>query len=106
MPRILGEGNTKEEAISDFKTKLALIQGKGKADIKFSIYKNTINKKYFIAKKVGSNIIQLKEFDKVEQAYDFRKNNHKELLELLEKSKYIPALRRATNRERIGKTLS
>ncbi|OGV36161.1 MAG: hypothetical protein A2020_12210 [Lentisphaerae bacterium GWF2_45_14] len=97
--------DTAEDAIEKFKKYLDGLSESGKnKKIEFVIYSKSNEKgKYYISKKTGSNYIDLKSFDNVEDAKKYRIDNYSDLVNLLEKSKYIPETRTDTNRERVGK---
>lgn len=106
---ILSEGETKEEAIEAFKQKLpgylARKSENGKIP-KFSIYRRTLGPdkgKSFIGTKIGSNLVELKQFDNVKEAREYLKDNTDELIEILSKYKELPDVREEANRERQGK---
>ena len=109
---ILSEGETKEEEIEAFKQKLpgylARKSENGKIP-KFSIYRRTLGPdkgKSFIGTKIGSNLVELKQFDNVKEAREYLKDNTDELIEILSKYKELPDVREEANRERQGKNLS
>lgn len=104
MPSVLGVGNTKEEAIEGFRKKYeSLSDQKGQKEVNFDIYTRTRTGQVFIGKKIGSEYIDLKQFDTVKEAAEYLKNNKEELVKLLNQFKAIPSERRAFNRKRIGK---
>lgn len=106
MPRELGVGNTKEEAIEDFREKYDSLTDakKDKKKTEFIVYQNRKTKKYHVGKKITPRkYLDLKEFETVKEALDYRKNNQAELEALLKKTKENPNERREFNRERIGK---
>jgi diguanylate cyclase (GGDEF)-like protein len=103
-PTIISTGDTKEAAIADFKKKYDSLET-GKAtpkEVKFVIYSKPGDEKFYIGKKVGRNYIDLKPFDDIKTARAFMKENHDELVKLLDKAKYIPRERRETNAPRVG----
>ena len=106
MPSELGVGNTKEEAIADFKEKLSRLtpaERKGKP-VEFVVYTRRDTKKSYIAKKIGSKrYLELKEFETPKEALDYRRDHQEELEAQLERMKQVPSERREFNRERIGK---
>lgn len=107
MPHELGVGNTKAEAIEDFKTKLEALdqEGKGKAPTQFVIYQYRAKNKpgYFIGKKVGKDYLNLQKFDDAKAAREYRDSHQAELEAQLAAMKKVPNERRATNNPRTGK---
>ena len=103
-PRIMAEADTKQEVIDAFKAKVsegALIKNPAK-DTKFEIYSKRGQPGFWIGKKIGKSYADLKHFDDVKSARNFRYDSKAELLSMLEKYKDIPPERRATNSPRIG----
>ncbi|MBI9090708.1 MAG: hypothetical protein JEZ12_15940 [Desulfobacterium sp.] len=108
MPRVLGTGNTKQEAIDSFVKKYESFKnedkgGNGGKRVKFDFYtyRRDPSKKW-IGKKVGRNTLDLKSFDTIEKAKAYLENNYDDLLDLLNKAKYTPDVRRKANEDRIG----
>lgn len=103
-PRILGQGETKEAAIADFKAKLGGIDLNEKAEkqVRFGIYSDLRTQKIFIGRKIGRETVRLKEFDTVKEAREYLATNQAELEERLEKLREIPSERRESNSPRVG----
>lgn len=104
-PRELAVGNTREEAIANFIEKYKTLKDEDNksAKIKFTIYSYRKTPGiYWIGKKIGRNVIDLKQFNLAKEAREYRDKNYEELLKLLEKAKYIPEERRAINEQRKG----
>ncbi|MFA6927581.1 MAG: LPD5 domain-containing protein, partial [Bacteroidales bacterium] len=103
MPRTLGEGDTKQEAIESFRKSYdSLGEGKSSAT-KFVAYTKRGAEGVYIGVKIGKNYVDLKKFDTSKEALEYKKDNTGELQALLDKYKDIPSERREFNRERIGK---
>ncbi|MFH2034582.1 MAG: LPD5 domain-containing protein [Candidatus Margulisiibacteriota bacterium] len=105
MPRELGVGNTKDEAITSFKEKYDSLGEKIEPTrlVKFDIYSKREEAGVWIGKKIGRNYVDLKKFDNAKDAMEYRKENRDDLVKALEQYKTIPFERREVNRERIGK---
>lgn len=113
MPRTLGSGDTRQAAIDAFtKAYSALDTSKEKSALtKFELYANRYAKagdkgQYFIGKKVGRNVMHIKDgFDTVKEARAYMAENNAELTEILEKKKAIPSERYDTNKPRVGQDM-
>lgn len=103
-PTTLAEGNTREEAIANFKKKVAggAVEQKTKEPTKFVIYSTTGQAGFFVGKKVGSNYIDLEHFDTAQEARKYREENHDKLEEKLSKIKDVPNERKEENAPRVG----
>lgn len=101
-------GDTREEAVENFKKYLDRETGEDRTRIKFGIflYRSGAGAekagKVFIGKKVGSNTIELKRFDTAAEAREYLGSHQQELEELLKLKQYVPATRSDVNRGRIG----
>ncbi|MFZ2950947.1 MAG: LPD38 domain-containing protein [Desulfuromonadaceae bacterium] len=107
MPQELGSGDTRQEALDSFAAKYALLDtGKEKqSGTKFEIYSTRQggDKPYFIGKKVGRNVIRIKEgFAKAMDARLYLAEHNEELTEILEQKKAIPRERYDINQPRVG----
>jgi len=105
MPRLLGEGATRQEAIDEFKKNHYDMEDStgGPRETNFDIYNYKADPKViWVGKKVGSSYIDLKSFESPKEAKEYIRANHDSLVEELKKHKYIPDVRRKTNEERIG----
>ena len=101
---ILKEFNTQDEAIEFIRKarEAEMNQNKGKS-IKFDIYRDRKNNDIFIGKKVGRDVIHVKDgFTDAMEARKYRDENQAELEEAFARIKEIPEMRRATNQARIG----
>lgn len=104
-PNQLATGATKEEAISNFAKayKTLEIAPPVAKQVSFDIYTyRTKPGKFIIGKKAGKSYIDLKEFDSLKDAREYRANNQDELVKLLAKAKEIPNERNAENNPRVG----
>lgn len=114
-PRVMGQGDTKEEAIAAFKKRLEAEKespDKTKGAVRFDIYtrrhvelsvprsqqKVTIH----IGKKIGKEHIDLATFDTINQARQYLKEHQADLEEKLERMKNLPSERGDTNAPRVG----
>lgn len=101
-------GDTREEAVANFKKYLDRETGEDRTRIKFDIFQYRPGAgagkagKVFIGKKVGSNTIELKRFDTAAEAREYLGSHQQELEELLKLKQYVPATRSDVNRGRIG----
>lgn len=107
-PREIATGATREEALAEFKEKLAtgaLDAKKPRRGPKFEIYSYRSKPgKFIIGFKNGKNTIDLKEFDTVKEARTFRVSDEGDawLLEQVAKFRDVPDHRRTDNSPRIG----
>ncbi|WP_133245304.1 LPD5 domain-containing protein [Victivallis vadensis] len=101
-------GDTREEAVENFRKYLDRETGEDRTRIKFGIFQYRSGAgaekagKVFIGKKVGSNTIELKRFDTAAEAREYLGSHQQELEELLKLKQYVPATRSDVNRGRIG----
>ena len=101
-------GDTREEAVENFKKYLDRETGDDRTKIKFGIFQYRPGAgaekagKVFIGKKVGSNTIELKRFSTAAEAREYLGSHQQELEELLKLKQYVPATRSDVNRGRIG----
>lgn len=111
-PSILSEGDSADEAIAAFKKKLAALDRSTdeKGPTRFEIYSRRSAgaggakpiPRVFIGKKIGRDMVDLKQFEDVQAARDFLANNREQLERLLDAKKEIPAHRRESNSPRVG----
>lgn len=107
MPATLGYGATRQEAIDAFQKSYSQIDtAKEKSALtKFELYSDRKGK-YFIGKKVGRNVIHVKDgFDAIREAREYIANNNAELVAVLEKKKEIPNERYDINQPRVGQDM-
>lgn len=107
-PRELAHGDTKEEAIANFKAKYESLEINKPAskDVKFEIYSTSGEPGYRIGKKIGRNPILLTDtFKTIKEAREYLRDHQTELVEKLEKAKEIPNVRRDTNEPRVGEDM-
>lgn len=107
-PRQLANGDTRAEAIANFKAKYSELEitpttAKGTT---FEIYSKRGEEGYWVGKKVGRNPILLKGgFASVKEARAYKDAHNDELVKLLEKHKEIPRERRDVNNPRVGEDM-
>lgn len=104
-PKQFATGSTKEEAISNFIKAFSSLDVTPPAarQVSFEIYTYKSKPgKFIIGKKVGKSHLDLKEFDNLKEAREYRANNQDALLEMLAKAKDIPSERNAENNPRVG----
>ena len=106
MPRTLVASDTKEGAIEEFKNRYAsLVEKKAKRAVRFDIYsrRGEKDKPFYIAKKIGRDVVPIKEgFSSAKEARQYRDSNQEELEQALAKIKDIPSHRKETNAPRVG----
>ncbi|MFA6204539.1 MAG: LPD5 domain-containing protein, partial [Gallionella sp.] len=113
MPRTLGSGDTRQAAIDAFaKAYSTLDTSKEKSSkTKFEIYADRYAKagdkgQYFIGKKVGRNVLHIKDgIDSVKEAREYISSNNEELTAILEKKKEVPNERYDINKPRVGQDM-
>lgn len=108
MPQELGIGDTKDEAIADFKSKLKDLQPgepAGKKPTEFVVYSKRGLPGYFVGKKLGKNYADLQEFKTVIEARAYLKDHQADLEVQLAKLKDAPYERRDSNDPRIGENV-
>ena len=107
-PRELAKGDTREEAIAAFKKRAAELLAEERAPTKgatFEIYGKRAGgaREFFIGKKVGRNVAELKTgFADIKAARQYLADNQTELEGLLDKYKAVPPVRNDQNAPRIG----
>lgn len=104
-PNILGYGDTRAEAIAAFKKTwdTTTPEQDAKKTIKFELYGRRADKTYFIGKKIGRNVVELKDgFTDIKVARAYLLEHHDELVSILDKKKELPSERREENSPRIG----
>ena len=105
-PTQLAKGDTREEAIAEFKKAVESggLETKDAGKVtRFDIYSKRGEKgKFFIGKKIGKDYVDLKEFDDVKAARAYRAEHMDELEQMLAKFKDVPNERRDTNSPRVG----
>ncbi|KJA11287.1 hypothetical protein RP29_06055 [Acidovorax temperans] len=107
-PRELAKGDTREEAIAAFKTRAAELLAEERAPTKgatFEIYSKRAGgaREFFIGKKIGRNVAELKAgFPDLKAARAYKAENQAELEDLLAKYKAVPPVRNTQNAPRIG----
>lgn len=107
-PRELAIGDTRAEAIANFKAKYDSleIQPPASKEVSFDIFVERGKDGFFIGKKIGRNIATLEgPFPDVKAAREYRAKNQDTLLAKLEKVKEIPRERRDTNEPRVGEDM-
>ncbi|MDX8383580.1 MAG: LPD5 domain-containing protein, partial [Ghiorsea sp.] len=105
IPRELGKGDTKEEAIKQFKAWHATEGNKPKEPkgTKFNTYKMRATGKHSIGKDIGRNQYFFdKEFDSTREARAYLNENHTEIDTHFKAWKEIPEHRRDENNPRLG----
>jgi hypothetical protein len=108
FPQQLAQGDTKQEAIDDFKEKFSKLETAKPAskEVSFDVYSTQGQAGFKVGKKVGRNFIELAgPFDTVKEAREYKSNNQDALLEKLEKTKEIPRERRDINNPRVGEDM-
>ena len=103
MPRELGIGNSKEEAIADFKSKLdAFAKPAGKKQTEYVVYSKRGQEGYFVGKKIGKDYVDLHHAATVVLARSYIAQNRADLDAKLAGMKDLPAERRENNSPRTG----
>lgn len=107
-PREMAKGDTREEAIAAFKKRAAELLAEEKAPTKgatFEIYGKRAGgaREFFIGKKIGRSVAELKAgFPDLKAARQYKADHQGELEDLLAKYKAVPPVRSAQNAPRIG----
>lgn len=102
-PRELATGKTREEAIENFKAKLATLNEQPSPKLtKFDIYSRRGTPGFIVGKKIGKTYADLKTFDTAKEAREYVRENHDELVKMLESFKDVPDVRRPSNSPRVG----
>ncbi|APW38430.1 hypothetical protein RD110_15515 [Rhodoferax koreense] len=104
-PRELASGDTRAEAMANFKAKLDMLDlgTKAKGQPQYQIYRRrSAGTDYIIGKKIGRETIDLKTLPDLKAAREFMANNGAELDALLAKYKQTPLERRPDNQPRVG----
>lgn len=107
-PRELAKGDTREEAIAAFKKRSAELLAEEQAPTKgatFEIYSKRAGgaREFFIGKKIGRNVAELKAgFADLKAARQYKADHQVELEGLLAKYKAVPPVRNTQNAPRIG----
>ena len=107
-PRELAKGDTREQAIAAFKRRAAELLAEEQAPTKgatFEIYSKRAGgaREFFIGKKIGRHVAELKAgFSDLNAARQYKGDHQAELEDLLAKYKAVPPVRNAQNAPRIG----
>ena len=107
-PKEIAVGNTREEAIDNFKLAVssgALDNQKKSKSIRFDIYRypdGAKNGKWFVGKKIGRDHVDLEEFDDPKEARAYLNENEDKLAAKLARFKEIPDSRKENNSPRVG----
>ncbi len=107
-PRELAKGDTREQAIAAFKQRAAELLAEEQAPARgasFEIYSKRAGgaREFFIGKKIGRNVAELKAgFADLKAARQYKAEHQAELEDLLAKYKAVPPVRNAQNAPRIG----
>lgn len=105
MPRVIAKGDTKEEAIAEFKKAIEsgnLDKPRSK-NVRFDVYSRRNEPgTFYIGKKVGRDYVDLESFDSAKEAREYLKNNQDALEKKLAKLKEIPDHRKESNSPRVG----
>lgn len=107
-PRELAKGDTREAAIAAFKKRSAELLAEEQAPTKgatFEIYGKRAGgaREFFIGKKIGRNVAELKTgFADLKAARQYKTDHQSELEDLLAKYKAVPPVRNTQNAPRIG----
>ncbi len=105
-PREFVVAESRAEAIAKFKAAYDGLdlgdKSSGKGSVKFEIRQWRSSKQVFIGKKIGKNWVELKTFEDVKAAREFRDQNHAALLKMLEAYKATPFERSVDNAARLG----
>ncbi|MGX5661569.1 PLxRFG domain-containing protein [Diaphorobacter nitroreducens] len=107
-PRELANGDTREQAIAAFKRRAAELLAEEQGPTKgatFEIYSKRAGgaREFFIGKKIGRHVAELKAgFSDLKAARQYKGDHQAELEDLLAKYKAVPPVRNAQNAPRIG----
>lgn len=103
-PTTYASGATRGEAIENFKRMWASPQAeRAEKAVAFEIYGRRNDRTFFIGKKIGANVIELKGgFATAKEARTWKAEHQAELDQLLTRFKDVPSERRTTNDPRVG----
>lgn len=107
-PTMLAHGDTRDEAIANFKKAVdsgALEKQAAAREVSFDIYSYRSGPKagkYFIGKKIGKNYFDLESFGDAKAARAHLAEHKDDLVKKLEKAKHIPDERKSSNAPRVG----
>jgi hypothetical protein len=107
-PHELAVGDTRDQALDAFGKVYAQLgtekgEAKSKADPgRFVIYTSRTTKGYTVGAKVGKVYVDLKRFDTIKEAREYKTEHAAELAAQLEKWKDVPFERRTDNAPRVG----
>ena len=104
MPRELGVGSTKEEAIADFRTKIDLLapETKGNKPTEFIVYSRRGKEGYVVGKKIGKDYVDMVTVPTAKEAHEYIKTHRPELEAQLAGMKEAPSERGESNAPRTG----
>lgn len=105
MPHRIAVGDTREQALANFKKAAARVDLQPKADkqVRFSIYSKSRGAAgFFIGKKVGRGYIDLERFDTVAEARKHLQERYDDLVKALERWKDVPDHRKESDAPRVG----
>jgi len=108
FPNVIADGDTREEAISNFKKAYKNMKDDtpAKRQATFDIYSYEGKPGFIVGKKVGRNYIDLAgPFDTIGKAREHKANSLDELIDKLAKAKEVPSERRDTNNPRVGEDM-
>jgi GGDEF domain-containing protein len=106
MPSMIVKGDTRAEAIEKFKKVYAGMEAgpESSKTVRFDIYstRGDTADPYFIGKKIGKRVVQLKRFASIKEAREYKAAHQAELEAMLDQYKDIPSERKDTNSPRVG----
>lgn len=102
-PKMMAVGDTKEQAIANFKKEADKLLASKRGKTAFVVYTKRDTGKVYIGKKFSArSYLDLEEFDSTKKARAYLAERQQDLEDKLKKMKYLPSERKAENAPRVG----
>lgn len=104
FPRVIAEGDTRAQAIANFKKRIESIELNPPAakQIKFRVWSKRGEGGFHVGVKIGARYVTVEKFDDVASARKAIQTDYDALAAKLERMKEVPSERRETNEPRVG----
>lgn len=104
FPRVIAEGDTRAQAIANFKKRIESIELNPPAakQIKFRVWSQRGEGGFHVGVKIGARYVTVEKFDDVASARKAIQTDYDALAAKLERMKEVPSERRETNEPRVG----